>query len=244
MVGPGRSQRGVQRTSGSLSSWAEAVVLELVLPFASGGGLSRSFGGGIEPGGGAVEERTMSSVASSTWRPCGSAPVDHRQQHLRRGPTHLRQRLADGRERWRHPSRDREVVEAHHAEVLGHPPAGDPRRFGNPERLFVAASKDGGRRIRQLEQLAGCLIATDVVEVAGTDQGRVDLDAREAPGRRGTRRCGPGCTASRPVHRSPRSAGDPARADAAPPRARRPSSSRPRSRRQDRATSAAGSIKT
>ena len=71
------------------------------------------------------------------------------EQHAGREGAHLRQRLADGGQRRRRPAGLRQVVEAHHADVVRNAQAPLPQTLVHPERHLVARREDRGRRVRQ-----------------------------------------------------------------------------------------------
>ena len=84
----------------------------------------------------------------------GASPLASRQHQLGGRDGHLDQRLADGGQRRPDPLRDRQVVEADDAQVLGDV---QPRLAGglvDAERLEVVAGEDRGRAVGQREQRA------------------------------------------------------------------------------------------
>ena len=122
--------------------------------------------------------RTISSVASSRRAWAGDSPLAIAEDELGGRDGHLDQRLADGGQRRPDPLRDRQVVEAHHAQVLGDV---EPRLAGglvDAQGLEVVAGEDRRRAVGEREQRPAAVDPLLDVELAVADQLRIDRHAR------------------------------------------------------------------
>jgi len=80
---------------------------------------------------------------------------DQTLQQADRHPAHLRERLPDGRQLWRHDLRRLDVVEADDRQVVGDAQAAFATGLNCADRDVVVEREDRGRRLRQVQQLSG-----------------------------------------------------------------------------------------
>ena len=94
-----------------------------------------------------------------------------------RDAAHVRERLADGGQRWRCPTCRRQVVEADDAEMVRNSHVPHPCCLDQAEGLEIAGGEHRGRARLEREQFQSMLVGNVVAEVPVSDERRVGRDA-------------------------------------------------------------------